>query len=231
MADDDDEAPILLPRRPGRPRKTTTTNEDETTTTAEAIPITSWTPYQLINERKRAAARDKKLSDEEIIDQFNDYYNLQANAGRCVQISNGRHLNCNCLAILKDNQARQAVSRFALDFGEKEHNDRINTAIGWYRYAKPSNNNKSLLIPFNSAGNVQVNKLLQDKKICINALCKICGFGQRQWKTIRDSAEKGIMATKHGLAGKAGNRKRKTTNPIIEALHKHFQELLGLSEV
>ena len=88
MADDNDNCPQLAPRRPRRARKNATNNDDDTTTVADAIPVVSWTPYQLINERKRAAKRDKKLSDEDIIDQFDDYYKLHTNAGRCIQVSN-----------------------------------------------------------------------------------------------------------------------------------------------
>ena len=165
------------------------------------------------------------------MDLFDEYFKGLATAGNCVQMNSKRRLKCNCLGILTDEKLRDAVSRFALNFGERTRSQRMDTAVDWCRYAKPTaQNNICFLIPYDSNRNAEVQEALHEEKVCVSALLNICCFGRRPWKLIRQAALCGVMAPKHGNTGKH-NRKRGAENPMIRRLHDHFKELLGWSEV
>ena len=174
--DNDNDTPSIVPRRPTQVVAQPIDNDSDNDDVIEARPTHTRTPYNDINERKRSGKKGEKLSDEDILDLFDDYLKM-ASSTKCLQVSSRKDLRCDCLSVLKDRNSREAVSKFCLHFGEQTNQQRINTAIEWCKYARPDKlNNKAFLIPFDCGGDDAVLKKLKDQKICVSALCKICGF-------------------------------------------------------
>ena len=69
------------------------------------------TPYTELNQRKRTSTNSPKyLTDEEILDQFDEFFLGLSARGNCIQVASKRAMKCNCLEILEEKTMRDAVS-------------------------------------------------------------------------------------------------------------------------
>jgi hypothetical protein len=139
MEDDDTINELTFPD-PLDPLSDSESDEDIATATVVArypVGAKKRTPYSDINERKRKG-KNSSVSDEVILEGFDSFFEDLATTGSCIQPNSTRFLKCDCLGILEDKSLQDTVSRFALSFGERTRLSRLESAIDWCRYAKPT---------------------------------------------------------------------------------------------
>ena len=187
------------------------------------------TPFVDINERKVGKL---KITDEEILDKFDDYYKGLSERGCCYQYSSVKKMMCNCLEFLQNDGVRYAVCKFALEFGMMPKKQQKQKCIEWYRYANPTTSDfKVFLMPYSSE--IVTTSFVRKKlntPICSSALLAVLNIGKFYWKGIINSAITTASASIHGNTNKR-NRSRKKDHLLELKLHSHFKELLSYSDV
>ena len=142
--------------------------------------------------------------------------------------ANGK-MECNCLSVLSNDNLRDCMREFALDFGAKERKDKLQLLVTYHRYARPSRNNRHcFLLPCDT---IQARAIPTDYKICISALMSLGGIGKGVWTTVRDIVQGRRSRYKHGLKGQPSKRKRKPDDRMIVDLNEHFGEIETFGEV
>ena len=211
-------------------------SSDGDTVTARVVPIppTSHrkhkTPFMLVNQRKM---QKNSLTNEELLDEFDDYFRNLSEAGSCRNRwkKEGENFSCDCLSVLQNDLLRRSISSFALEFSQRRRKDRLWCLIEWYRYGNPRpKNHLAFCLPTDIDIPVPEEILSINYKICKSALMNVCGIGKGIWATVYDCVKK-KKSPSHKLEGRPSNNKRNMNSEEIVSLRSHFVQLQQYSEV
>ena len=142
------------------------------------------------------------------------------------------HQSCNCLQILKDEIAQEAVAKFMNYFYKKTKIDRQLLVMDWIRYVGPDNNSKAMYyLPFfNDSDSIysdddreETIQNLSSHLVCRSALKVILDFGYTQWLTCQKHVQACTTPT-HGLCERRSNNGGLFDRCVKDDLFLFFEE-------
>ncbi len=155
-------------------------------------------PFSLINERRNKGV---KISDDEILIAFDAWLCYSVKKSCCKE---------NCIACLVDNDIRQGVGRYLLQWGEKDSHDHKTIIAEWYRYENPcgfKNKKQTYKLPYDASGLGEMTcHQFANVTLCLSGLHTIFDLGQRKWESIKKVANTFGVSPIHKGRGQPGNR-------------------------
>lgn len=142
---------------------------------------------------------------------------------------------CDCLDILMDQNVRDCVSQYLVQFESKKKYDQDSIILEWYKYAISASIGNSYLwfcLPYMSTLDADIDCLraLQKHRLCLLGMRSLMGIGDTRYRSIKAASSLGVMP-RHKGAGKKSNVTIKNDDPRMIHLRHHFDYLHKLGEV
>eukprot|EP00536_Pseudo-nitzschia_multiseries_P005712 jgi/Psemu1/13278/gm1.13278_g len=171
--------------------------------------LRAWHPFTDFTQHKH--------NEWEIVCKCRDFLeDTSSHAGNCKCLINRRTLKCNCLKILEDPVARDAIALYMVAFFNKSKVDQQLTIMDWLRYTS-ADTKKNVLS-------------LAGTRVCKYAVTVILDWGCRKWETCLKNLEDNTTPT-HGLKGKRPNNTQQfDDSDIVEDLADFFNDLKELGQ-
>ncbi len=141
-----------------------------------------------------------KMSDEDLLIHFDNRFETRAS-------SIFPNSQCDCLAILRNQNARSAVARYVAWFKKKETYEQNSIVFEWYRYSSlhrlPGKGSPNLFrLPYIDDGTEDMPEMVRDHVLCSRGLQFILDWGRKRFTRIRNSARNTSVLPLHKSTGK-----------------------------
>eukprot|EP00536_Pseudo-nitzschia_multiseries_P000819 jgi/Psemu1/1854/gm1.1854_g len=163
--------------------------------------------------------------------------------GNCKCLINWRTLKCNCLKVLEDSVARDAIALYIVAFFNKSKVDQQLTIMDWLRYTS-ADTKQMFFVPFLNPYDEEeldlvdkdtphkhaVLAALAGTRVCKYPVTVILDWGRRKWETCLKNIQDNTTPT-HGLKGKRPNNTQQfDDSDIVEDLADFFNDLKELGQ-
>jgi len=130
---------------------------------------------------------------------------------RCLDVRN-TVTKCTCMMIENVTLDERVECAYTLeDFAIKSKEEQQTLILQWMRYAEVMQRE----VGRGTQGRLYLLPGSNNKLICRNALARIIGFKRTAWNAVKKAYSKKIARPKHGLCGKAGNKKNKDYDDLL----------------
>ena len=181
------------------------------------------------------------FSEDDKIDMCLEYLADIPFASNCKVLKKRRgqtHQSCNCLQILEDEIAQEAIAKYMIYFYKKTKIERQLIVMDWIKYVGPDNNSKAMYyLPFfNDSDSIYldedreatVQNLSSHLEVCRSALRVILDFGYTQWITCQKHVIACTTPT-HGLCQRRSNHAQRFDTYVKEDLFAFFEDQVMLA--
>ena len=170
-----------------------------------------------------------KMSNEDLLIHFDNRFETRASS-ICP------NSQCDCLAILRNRNARSAVARYVAWFKKKETYEQNSIVFEWYRYSSlhrlPGKGSPNLFrLPYIDDGTEDIPKMVRDHVLCSRGLQFILDWGRKRFTRIRKSSRNTSVLPLHKSTGKTSYNAIVNDPERLEPLRNHFEYLKQLGEV
>ena len=169
-----------------------------------------------------------KMSDDELCTHFNT--ELQKNGSSICQ-----NRQCNCLAILRNGNARSSIARYMTWFAWQTQYEQNSIVLKWIRYSalfrmEGQRRKNYFRLPYIDDGTEDVPDRVRNHVLCTQGLKKVSGFGRSNEQIRRVSCNSAVFPRHKGV-GKTNYNAIKNDTRKLELLVSHFEYLMNLGEV
>eukprot|EP00536_Pseudo-nitzschia_multiseries_P012308 jgi/Psemu1/31667/gm1.31667_g len=198
--------------------------------------LRAWHPFTDFTQHKH--------NEWEMVSKCREFLQATTLHGNCKCLINRRTLKCNCLKVLEDSVARDAIALYMVTFFNKSKVNQQLTIMDWLRYTS-ADTKRMFFVPFlnpfddeeldlvdeDTPHKHAVLAALSQTRVCKYAVTVILDWGRQKWETCLKNLEDNTTPT-HGLKGKRPNNTQQFDDShIVEDLADFFNDLKELGQL